>query len=192
MSEFPMTTVISRVRATPAALSLVAAACLSLAAPPAAQADPWKDIGAWKVISLSDSPGCMMGTKYSSGAVLVVSARYASNGAPSWELLAADRAWDVIEQDSSYPIDIHIPGSDQPARRHEMHSYSTTQINGLVAKFTDFDEFSAFITNGMTTGTHLSLVFDGRLMGTFSLKDAGPAYDELLNCYAHAVARLKS
>ncbi len=44
----------------------------------------------------------------------------------------------------------------------------------------------------MTTGTHLSLVFDGRLMGTFSLKDAGLAYDELLNCYAHAVARLKS
>lgn len=161
-------------------------------APATAGAKPWSKVGGWTVISLDSAPGCMMGTKYASGAVLVVSAKYDRGDGPAWEMLAADRAWQHIEADRSYPVDIHLLGTGQPVQRHEMHSYKASHLSGLVAKFTDFSDFSAYLSNGLAHGTHIAFSFDGRLIGTFALGDAGGAFEDLLRCYAHVVTGLKS
>ena len=170
----------------------MAAAVAQVTLTSAAVAEPWAKVGPWTVISLSNATGCTMGLKYSSGAVLVVSAKYSVAGDQAWEMLAADQVWQAIEKDKSYPISIHFVGSDQAAQRRELYSYKASRINGLVARFSDFSEFYSFVSNGLATGTHVAFAFDGRLMGTFALPGAAPAFDEFLKCYAEFVSRAES
>lgn len=164
--------------------------CVAAAAP--ASADPWASVGPWKIISLTGSTGCTMGVKYPDGAMLVVSARYAPDGLASWEMLAADAAWQVIEAGKSYPVDIHIVGTDLPPRRQMLHGYRNGPISGLVAAYADFSDFSSFLSNGLANGTAIAFMFDDKLMGMFSLGGAEAAYGELLKCYAEAVVRAQS
>lgn len=167
------------------ALTILIAAASQVFTISAASAEPWKKVAGWTLVGSAETGSCTMATKYTSGAYLFLSANYAREGEKAWEIFVGDKSWGVIQGDAEYPIDLYLLGTDQEPLRRVMRGQETSNANGLVASFSESSDFSSFISNGIKTASHIALVFDGKLMGAFSLNNADTAYEELLQCYDH-------
>ena len=165
------------------------AATLQLLINSSALAEPLRKIGAWTVIGSAELGQCTMATKYTSGAYLILSANGTNGHDKTWEMFVSDRNWAGISEGLDSLIDVNFPGSQLTSQKLLMQTHKTSHADGLAARFSDDSEFSAFLSKGIMTGSHLALSLYGELMGAFSLKDAGFAYAELQNCYEQLVVR---
>lgn len=170
----------------------IVALAVQAVATTAAFAEQWKQVGGWTIVGSAAERSCTMGTRYTSGAIMVLRLKETSEEEQDWELLVVDSALPEVEGGAAYPVDFHLLG-DAPARlSREMLGYAQMGRNGLIATFSSQSELSDFIADGMSGATQIALSFDGGLMGSYSLKGANAAYAEVKKCYAAKVQTLDS
>ena len=162
-------------------------ACLQLSTNSPGQAETWKSEGNWVISGSPKLRGCTMATRFRNGSFLSVSAVTSKDGQRIWELLVSKSAWNEIQSEAVYSVQLHFLGAAQPPRQIDMtgfksHGTQSLVTNALVLGFDESSDLMAFVSEGLETGRNVALAKDGLLLGSFVLDHASIAYGELKEC----------
>jgi hypothetical protein len=177
----------ARKRKVPFRLTAMISACLLISTASPGEAKTWRSEGNWLISGSPKLGGCVMATRYASGAFLSISAVHSSNGQRIWEILVSVRAWEDIQSEKVYTVNVHFLGAAQKSRQLEMTGYKTYGTHSLVSNalvfvFVESSDHMAFVTEGLETGLNISFVLDGKPLGLFSLEHASTAYHDMKVC----------
>lgn len=181
-------------RVLAAIVAIAIAISMSLALP--APAKIWKSEGKWLISGSPTLGGCTMATKFASGSFLSVSS-VMQDREHVWEVLVSEGAWQGIQSEMIYPVDVLFPGSGQSARPVKMIGFKASGThsvitNALTLQFLRTSDHFAFFSAGIQTGRSMNLVRNGELLGSFDLEHADAAFQDLTACLNSRAANFEA